>query len=187
MLVVVGLYLIFRPAPRPDPRAAPQRGGHREVEAGRIAGIADAAAGVLVGRRGAVGRRGHLQRCPGFQEVRGQERLDHADLDVDDPGDVLPRRGVPGQPAAPVPGGERRQRPGPAGRARLRQPWGVVLDADDRHVLRADPRRQHRLRRLSPAVLAHRQRRLPAPPVLQPRRLRRSATACCSSPSSPAC
>ena len=45
-----------------------------------------------------------------------------------------------------------------------------VLAHDDRHVRDLDPRGQHRVRRLPRAGVDHRQGRLPAPAVLQPRR-----------------
>ena len=52
----------------------------------------------------------------------------------------------------------------------LRRQGRPLLDHAGRHVRHPDPRRQHRLRRLPPAVVDHRPRRLPAPPARQPRR-----------------
>ena len=69
-----------------------------------------------------------------------------------------------------VPRSGRRQRTRSDGRAHLRRQGRDVLAHDGRHVRDPDPRGQHGVRRLPRPGIDHRQGRLPAPPVLQPRR-----------------
>ena len=139
-------------------------------QAGGSLGLFLDPAGLLVRRGGPHRRRGHLQRGARLPPPGVEERRHHPDGDGRPPRhrcssgvSVLAHHLQP----YPEPRGDGDLPDGPGG-VRRRQPH--LRRAAVRHRRHPHPGRQHRLRRLPPAVVDHRPRRLPAPPVRQPGR-----------------
>ena len=118
----------------------------------------------------ALGRGGDLQRRARLPEAGVAQRGPDADRHGHHPRHDLPRRVDPRRPPAAVPGRAGPDRHRPDGRVDLQRQGRPVLDDAGGHLRHPDPRRQHGLRRLPPALVDHRAGRVPAPPVRQPRR-----------------
>ena len=84
-------------------------------------GLLRPAAGLLLGRRGARRRRGHLQRRARLPQARVEERRADADDDGGHPRHRRPSASLPGQPPPPGVRRGRRDRPLPDGRGDLRR------------------------------------------------------------------